>query len=502
MRFLIVTIFNLLFCFQLFAENKLDVKAFGAKGDGKTDDTRAIQLAINAASPFLKTIIYFPAGIYNLASYTTTRNYLINYCLLLHSNIDIEGDSSSQTIVRLADHIFDISDTSANAHLFYGYKIKNISFSNLTIDMNGANNLVPFHVIKNHAAIFTSYGSNYYIHDITIKNCSGTNMLNIMSKGSGLVVENCKFFNGGNYVGSPIPNSNQIDYSFIYSEWDSTIVRNNIIQQQDIDIALQNYTGGIELHGSNSEANGNFIDGCWPAVFITSSNNVVLQNVSVSNNTIINCVTGISFWVEQPMKDISIYKNKIVLTHSRSSKLTMCTGIIIPNGNVKEYTKKMANAAPINNLEIKDNVISADSMQMLSAATVLHSLQQCTIENNSISGMNYAGIILSGSKWGTNSLVVRNNVFSDFQPNNNLNMVAGYIVVTDTYSPDNKDAPGYKGIVFTNNKFLRNKKITSANGKFMGAFIALPSGMMKAIQFSNNQFSEPSEKIHMVKTDQ
>ncbi len=339
MRLLGVAIFNLLFCFQLFAQNKLDVKAFGAKGDGKTDDTRAIQLAINAASPLQKTIIYFPAGIYNVASYTTTLNYFVNYCLLLHANLDIEG-VGSQTIIRLADHIFDKSDTSANAHLFYGYKIKNISFSNLTIDMNGVNNLVPFQVIKNHAAISTSYGSNYYIHDITIKNCSGTNMLNIMSKGNGLVVENCKFFNGGNYVGSPIPNSNQIDYSFIYSEWDSTMVRNNIIQQQNVDIALQNYSGGVELHGSNSEANGNFIDGCWPAIFITSSNDGVLQNVSILNNTIINCVTGISFWLEQPMKDIDIYKNKIDLTHSRSSKLTLCAGIMIPNGNAKQYTKK------------------------------------------------------------------------------------------------------------------------------------------------------------------
>ncbi len=490
----------MLFTFQLFAQKKLDVKSFGAKGDGQADDTRAIQLAINAASPLQKTIIYFPAGTYRIASYTTTPVYFTNYCLAMHSNLDIEGDGD-ESIIRLADHIFDKVDTSANAHLFYGYKIQNISFSNLTIDMNGVNNLVPLNIIKNHAAIFTSYGSNYYIHGLTIKNCSGTNMLNIMSKGKGLVIENCKFFNGGNYVGSAIPNSNQIDYSFIYSEWDSTIVRNNLLQQQDINIALQNYTGGVELHGSNSKVEGNFIDGCWPAVYITSSNEGILQNVSIANNTIINCVTGISFWLEQPMKNIKIYKNKIVLTHSRSSKLELCAGIIIPNGNAKEYNKKMANAAPIDSLQIKDNIISADSMQMLSAGMALHSLQQSKIENNSISGMNYAGIVLSGSKWGTNSLVVNDNIFSHFSPNNDAEMVAGYIVVTDTYSPGDKAAPGYAGVVFTNNKFLGNNKMNFAKGKFLGAFVALPSGMIKEIQFNNNQFSQPSEKVHMVKTD-
>lgn len=51
-------------------------------------------------------IIYFPAGIYYIASYTTTSNYLKNFCLLLHSNLDIMVDGD-QTVIRLADHIFD-----------------------------------------------------------------------------------------------------------------------------------------------------------------------------------------------------------------------------------------------------------------------------------------------------------------------------------------------------------------------------------------------------------
>lgn len=135
----------------------------------------------------------------------------------------------------------------------------NIIISNLMIDMNGANNLVPEKVIKNHSAIFTTYGRNYYIHDITIMNCSGTNRVNIIGKGTSLVIENCKFINGGNYVGSIVPNKNQVDFSFIYSEWESITISKNIIQQKDIDIGLGNYTGGIELHGSNSLASGNYL---------------------------------------------------------------------------------------------------------------------------------------------------------------------------------------------------------------------------------------------------
>ena len=501
-------ILNLLLIFlalPLFAQAEINVRKYGAKGDGIADDTKAIQRAINASSPLTRSIIYFPAGIYNIASYTSTPVYFTNYSLLLHSNLDIKGDGD-KTIILVGSHIFDKEDTSANAHLFLGKNTSNISFSNLVIDMNGSNNLVPSKTVtKNHSAIFTSYGKNYYIHDITIKNCSGTNMINIMSKGSNLIIENCKFLNGGNYVGTPIPNKNQYDYSFIYSEWDSTFVKNNIIKQQNVDISLSNYTGGIELHGNNSSASGNLIEGCWPGIFITSSNAGVLKNARVNNNRFINCVTGVSFWLIQPMENISIDSNEIKLTHSRSSKLNLCAGILMPNGNAKEYSMRLANAAPLTNLEISGNNITSDAMKNLSAGMVLHSIQNSLIQNNIISGMNYGGIVLSASKWGTDSLNVTNNTFTDFRPNNDKNAVAGYIVVTDTYSSGVKDAPGYKEVLFSGNIFIRNKlksaEIAHGEGKFLGGFIALPSNMVDGIKFNNNKFSDSSEKILVVRTN-
>ncbi len=488
------------------ASGKINVKNYGARGDGKTDDTKAIQLAINAASPLIKTIIYFPAGIYNIASYTITSNYLENYSLLFHSNLDFEGDRK-KTIIRVADHIFDKSDTNANAHLFYGRQTKNISFSNLTIDLNGANNLVPENIIKNHSAIFTAHGSNYYIHDITIKNCSGNDMLIIMGEGSNLVIENCKFLNGGNFVGTSIPNKNQYDYSFIYTEWDNTLVKNNFIKQQNIDIGLGNYSGGIELHGSNSSAINNVIEGCWPGIYISSSTRGLLNNVLVKNNQLINCITGISFWLKYPMKNISIDNNVIKLTHARASKLNICAGILVPNGNEKEYSNVKANAAPIFNLRIIGNTIEADTMKSLSYAMILHSLHQSVIQDNMITGMNCGGIMLAGSKWGIDSLDVYNNTFNDFRPNNDKHAVAGYFILTDNYSAKVKDAPGFQNVIFRNNNLLRSKNNeryiakNRGNGVFFGVFIGLPSKMIDNIRLKNNIYTDATEKTYIVKTD-
>lgn len=65
----------LLFSFQAYSNGIINVKDFGAKADGIADDTKAIQTAINHASAQSMTTIYFPKGIYSIASYTATSNF-------------------------------------------------------------------------------------------------------------------------------------------------------------------------------------------------------------------------------------------------------------------------------------------------------------------------------------------------------------------------------------------------------------------------------------------
>lgn len=498
-------------CFSLFllafvnianATNKLNVKDFGAKGDGKTDDTRAIQRAINEANADQPTIIFFPKGIYIIGSYTTTSNYFENYCLLFHSNLAVRGEGT-RSVIKLADHLFDKKDTSANAHIFKAIEPRNVSFSDLLINMNGANNLVPPNMIKNNSGIFVIAGENLHIHDLTIKNCSGTNMIDIMGPGKDLVIENCKFLNGGNYVGIPKANSNQYDFSFIYTEWDSTIVKNNFIVQQNIDIGLGNNSGGIELHGSFCIAENNTITGCWPGVYITSRK--TNQQVSIINNKMSDCIIGIIFWLARPTSDILIKNNIIQLTHARSPKAFICTGIQVPNGNVSEYNKELANGAPINDLKIINNTISAEYMENLSAGMVLHSVHQGSIEDNKVKGMNYAGVILTGSKWGMDSLTIENNCFIDFRDNYDIHAVGGYVVITDIYTGGKKNAPGFKNILIAKNSFTKMDefltKSLKSKGQFFKSFIELPTKSMREIHFEDNQFPASSGDFMIISSD-
>ena len=79
-----------------------DVKAFGAKGDGKTIDTPAINAAIEAAAK-AGGAVYFPAG-----------NYLC-YSIHLKSNVTLQL-SQGATIVAADSRAADTSDGGKNGY--------------------------------------------------------------------------------------------------------------------------------------------------------------------------------------------------------------------------------------------------------------------------------------------------------------------------------------------------------------------------------------------------
>jgi len=67
----------------------IDVRAFGAKGDGVTDDTAAIQAAIASVVASGGGVIHFPAGTYNTSSQVTITG----------NNVVLQGDGDSTSIV-------------------------------------------------------------------------------------------------------------------------------------------------------------------------------------------------------------------------------------------------------------------------------------------------------------------------------------------------------------------------------------------------------------------
>lgn len=91
----------------------VSVKDFGAKGDGATDDTQAIQRAIdqlfsnsvNVNNPASRVILFFPPGIYR-----------ISQTLLLKSYANIKGAGKDKTIIRQVENypVIELNKVATN----------------------------------------------------------------------------------------------------------------------------------------------------------------------------------------------------------------------------------------------------------------------------------------------------------------------------------------------------------------------------------------------------
>jgi polygalacturonase len=73
---------------RMISDAAVNVKDYGATGDGTTDDTTSIQAAINAVTS--GGVVYFPSGTYRIARTTGTDD---RWGLkVTNSNVTLRGD--------------------------------------------------------------------------------------------------------------------------------------------------------------------------------------------------------------------------------------------------------------------------------------------------------------------------------------------------------------------------------------------------------------------------
>lgn len=123
--------------------------AYGAKGDGATDDSTAIQAAIDAAA-VAGGVVYFPPG-----------TYIINATLTLKSKVHLLGAGPEVSILKLKNNAKTNVIKTAN---YAAAGSRDFSIRRLTIDGNKANNTEGSGILID--------GQKFVLEDLEVHHCA------------------------------------------------------------------------------------------------------------------------------------------------------------------------------------------------------------------------------------------------------------------------------------------------------------------------------------------
>ncbi|QZP31465.1 putative Ig domain-containing protein [Pseudomonas sp. DR48] len=267
-----------------------NVQNFGAKGDGLTDDTAAIQSAIDAAAAAGGGQVYMPTGTYIVSGGVEPSDG----CLMLKSNVYLYGDGMGTTNVKVADG----SDTKITGVIrsAYGEETHDFGISNLTIDGNRDsttgkidgwfNGFIPRK---------EGYDSNVTLDSVEIKDCSGygfdpheqtVNMVikNSVSHGNGLDGFVADFLSDSTFENNVAYDNDRHGFNVVTSTHDFTLTNNVAYNNGGNGIVVQRGSENIPSPSNITITGGEVYGNGAEGVLIKLSSDVTVSGLDIHDN--------------------------------------------------------------------------------------------------------------------------------------------------------------------------------------------------------------------------
>jgi hypothetical protein len=430
---------------------------FGATGDGSTDDTVAIQAALDSLSG--GGHLHFPSGTYLVSAQLNIAG----------SDLFINGNGDAT--IKLKDGNYS---ALSNLYMFYGAEdMDNIHFDNLTFDGNRAN------------VTAVSTGSNAIIWLYRTRYSSITNC----------IVKNP--YGGGSNANAP--------FCFIDSSFDN-ICNDNTIYADSLDSSF-GACGGIFMQGGNSVACGNIIRNMNDVVIVANgpgSYNFVFNNnfirsctgggivaenganhVTITGNTIANLNGyGIAaLWLGTPganSTNVSVVGN--VINGSIGSPTSVITGIAMQTADY--YTVSGNTIGGIGTHNVNNSGIQVRKTYGSVTGNTVIGAPRAILVDGGATNMNISGNTLQAS---TNGIVLDSTIDNIQISDNHIVNVSqgiaksGTATVTDLTLTNNFIDASSKEYAIGNNNSTTHEVLNQSKDTYRGTFdlasaVSVPAG--------------------------
>lgn len=376
---------------MLFTEVAGNVKAYGAKGDGITDDTQSI---LNTIS--LCDIIYVPSGEYKISQSITIpagKKIICTGTLIPASTVEYAVIPESNTYVSVK---IDRKNTTqeqpgdAGGNDIYILNCNNVTLDNCVIKNTGA-----------FCAIYVGVSENITIQNCTIDTYVYTG-IGIKNGCKNIKVNANTVLNAYGTVDHPYAITLSGGKTTIDTITDGCECIGNYIENQTP------IWEGIDAHGiKNAVISNNVVKNCLTGIAMVGQDTLPQINVIVSNNTIIQSSVGSNDWGTKG----------IAIAGSMDSKNTIVEGNTIIGAGYNPDTRDKSGidiSGP--NVSVLNNIISAHPSARfcigVTGQTNRHALN-LIIAGNVLEGPTI-GIQVGLSSDGQYNGIIHDNVFNNF----------------------------------------------------------------------------------------
>jgi len=248
-------------------DSNINAEWFGALRDGTTDDTVAVNAALEMINDLGEGVLELLTGTY----YIDSRKPTLGYCLEVFSNTEIIGQGKFLSILKVGDNV--VVDTA----LIVSNSASNLAFRHFQIDGNKTRMVVGDRGTSEDEGIDVKGGGNVTITHLYIHDCAtdGLDIDQVSNVGDTLTITECIIEDNGG-IG-------------IHNNYDDTLISMCIVKNNGHD-RLANGSGQVAADACGVDIKGDFgtISNCVIVDNARGINIATINNPSVLGNTLDN----------------------------------------------------------------------------------------------------------------------------------------------------------------------------------------------------------------------